>query len=263
MLGFLRGAVFVLLLMPAAASAADESANASFVYAESALSPAPSRGWVVLLPGDGVLAFATIRVHYQQTAKLLNAQGFDTLIVPYQEAYDEDLDGDPDGDGERIAAVTSRAVAWMHRAHHVSEDAPGALIAWGEGGKGLWALTATGGNYPLAKLVAAAAFYPAFSDEMPFSSRLPVLIEAGANDEAAKDLQHFLAHGAAGSVEPELVVHDNASRGFDVESFVKPKTVRHVPLFGAPTTLAYNAEAANAAEQKLLSFFKARLEAPE
>ncbi len=248
--------------MPTAASAADESANANFVFAESALSPAPSRGWVVLLPGDGALAFAAIRVHYQHAAGLLNTHGFDTLIVPYLETYDEDLDGDPDGDGERTAAVTLRAVAWMHRAHHVSEDAPGAVVAWGEGAKGLWALATTGGKYPLANLVAAAAFYPAFSDETPFSSRLPVLIQAGANDDAAKDLQRFLAH-SAGSVEPELVVHDNASRGFDVESFTKPKTVRHVPLIGPSTTLAYNAEAANAAEQKLLTFFKARLEAPE
>jgi hypothetical protein len=52
-------------------------------------------------------------------------------------------------------------------------------------------------------------------------------------------------------------------RGFDIERFAKPKTVRSMPLIGPSVTFAYNAIAAHAAEQKMLTFLKARLEAPE
>ena len=260
----LFGALLALVLVaPASVAIAAETAAAPFVFSQSGLAPAPSRGWVVLLPGEKAFAFDTIKSHYLKVAALLNAQGFDTVIVPYQDAYNEDLDGDPDGDGERIAAVTLRAVGWMRQAHGVADNAPGALVAWAEGAQGLWTLAATGSKYPLADLVAAVAFYPTADDETLFDSRVPVLVQSGAQDDETRSLRHFLGRPAPGSVEPEFVVHDGATRGFDVEKFAKPKTVRRVPLIGATTTLAYNAAVAGAAEQKMLTFLKARLEAPE
>jgi dienelactone hydrolase len=260
----LIGAALALsFLVPVAVTAASDENESPFIFSQSELAPAPARGWVVLLPGENELGFSEIEQHYQETAHLLNAHGFDTLIVPYQEAYDEDLDGDPDGNGERVAATTLRAVTWMHKARSIPEDAPGAVIAWGEGAQGLWALATTGSKYPIVNLVVAAAFYPAINEAVPFNSRLPVLVQVGAEDEASKALSGYLAARAPGGVEPELVVHDGAYRAFDVERFVKPKTVRSVPLIGPSITLAYNAAAANAAEQKMLAFLKARLEAPE
>jgi len=256
-------AVAVAWLCVAPASARAGETDQPFLFSRSALAPAPSRGWVVLLPGENELAFAKIKPHYQKAAHLLNAHGFDTLIVPYQEAYDEDLDGDPDDNGERVAAVTLRAVTWMRRTHAVPEDAPGAAVAWAEGAQGLWALATTGGKYPLANLVAAAAFYPVINEAIPFNSRVAVLVQIGAEDETSKTLSRYFATRASGGVEPELIVLQDAARAFDVERFAEPKTVRNVPLIGTQTTLAYNASAANAAEQKMLAFLKARLEAPE
>jgi dienelactone hydrolase len=241
---------------------ADESGSA-FIFSQSAHAPAPARGWIMLLPGEGEFGFLEIESHYQKIAKLLNAHGFDTLIVPYQQAYDEGLDGDPDDKGERIAAVALRGVTWMHRAHGVPENAPGAVVAWGKGAQGLWSLATTGSKYPLPDLTAAIAFYPTVDDAVPLNSRVPVLVQIGGKDDESNALSHYLATRAPGGVEPELVVHDGAQRGFDVERFAEPKTIRSVPLIGPSTTLAYNAAAANAAEQMMLSFLMARLEAPE
>ena len=253
-----------LLFAPLPAHAAATASQASpFLFSPSALAPAPARGWVVLLPGENEFAFNALEPHYEKMALLLNANGFDTLIVPYDEAYDEGLDGDPDADGDRIAAVTLRALHWMHATHPETDGEPGAMIAWAEGARGLWSLVATGSKYPLVNLVAAAAFYPAVDDETPFNSRLPVLVQEGAQDDGEKTLRRYLAMRVPGSVEPELVVHDGAARGFDVDLFAKPKTIRSLPLIGTSTTLAYNAPAAYTAGQKMLAFLKARLEAPE
>ncbi len=260
----LIGAFIALsLLAPAAATASSDKNESPFIFSQSALAPAPSRGWVVLLPGEREFGFSEIEPHYQKIARLLSAHGFDTLIVPYQQAYDENLDGDPDDHGERIAAVALRAVTWMRQAHGVAEDAPGSVVAWAEGAQGLWALATTGSKYPLANLVAAVAFYPTVDEAVPFNSRVAVLVQVGAEDEVGKALGRYLAARAPGGVEPELVVHDGAHRGFDVERFAEPKTIHSVPLIGPSTTLAYNGAAANAGEQMMLSFLMARLEAPE
>jgi dienelactone hydrolase len=256
--------LLVCLLACAPVAAADRDSEASpFIYAPSALAPAAPRGWVVLLPGGGELGFRKASAHYEKVALLLNANGFDTLIVPYEEAYDEDLDGEPDSEGERIAAVTMRAVQWMRETHPDSENEPGAVVAWGEGARGLLALAATGSNYPLPNLVASVAFYPDIADEAPFNSRLPLLMQIGSEDESVRDLRRYIGEREAGSVEPDLAVQDDAKHGFDIERFAKPKTVRSTPLIGATVTFAYNAAAAHAAQQKMLTFLKARLEAPE
>jgi len=255
-------ALICLALSPAHATEAESDAS-PFIYAPSALAPAPSRGWVVLLPGDEELGFKAIASHYEKIALLLNANGFDTLMVPYEDAYDEDIDGEADDAGTRIAAVTARAVRWMHRAHPDSEGDQGAIIAWGEGAQGLAVLAAAGSSYPLPNVTAAIAFYPEPTDSAPFASRLPMLIEMGAADENVRALKRYLDAREAGSVEPEVVLQDEARRGFDIEAFASPKTVRSTPLIGATVTYAYNAAATRAAQQKMLSFLKARLEAPE
>ena len=175
----------VLAFVAVAPALAAKNTTPPFVFAQSVLAPAPSRGWVVLLPGEGELRFGAVEAHYQQSARRLNANGFDTLIVPYEDAYDEDLDGDTDSDGERVAAVTLRAVHWMQSAHGETEDKPGAVIAWGEGAQGLWALAQIGSKYPLANLVAGVAFYPLADDQAPFNSRLPMLVQAGSEDASA------------------------------------------------------------------------------
>jgi len=251
-------------LAPQFAHAAEFGDEASpFIYAPSALAPAPSRGWVVLLPGEDELGYKVIASHYEKMALLLNANGFDTLIVPYEEAYDEDADGDPDSDGEKIAAVTARAVRWMHQAHPDSDDEPGAVVAWAQGARGLAVLAAAGSKYPLPNLVASIAFYPEVDDEVPFNSRLPLLVQVGAQDESLASLRRYLRAPEPGSVEPAVELQDEAKRGFDVESFAKPKTVRSMPVIGGAVTFAYNRAAAHAAQQKMLSYLKARLEAPE
>lgn len=253
-----------LILALSSARAAESGSDASaFIYAPSALAPAPSRGWVVLLPGEEELSFRAIPAHYEKTALLLNANGFDTLIVPYEEAYDEDLDGDPDTDGERIAAVAARALRWMHQMHPDAEGEPGVIIAWAQGAQGLSVLAAAGSAYPLPNLAAAIAFYPEFDEEAPFNSRLPMLVQIGAEDEAAATLRRYLRTRETGSVEPEVLIQEAAKRGFDVERFAKPVTVRSTPLIGTTVTFAYNAVAARAAQQKMLAYLKARLEAPE
>lgn len=216
-----------------------------------------------MLPGQDELGFNEIAAHYEKIALLLNANGFDTLIVPYEEAYDGDVDGDVDSVGEKIAAVTMRAVNWMRRTHPGKEDDPGAVIAWAEGAQGLSVLAATGSRYPLPRLVASAAFYPDIDDDQVFDSRLPMLVQIGAEDETASELRHYFRAREPGSVEPEVIFQDDARRAFDVERFAEPETVRATPLIGGSVTLAYNAGAARAAQQKMLTFLKARLEAPE
>jgi dienelactone hydrolase len=253
---------FVAALSPAGAADARPEAP-PFIFSPSALAPAAARGWVVLLPGEDELAFAAISSHYEKVALLLNANGFDTLIVPYEDAFDEDVDGDPDSEGDRIAAVTMRAVQWMHDKHSDTEGEPGAIIAWAAGAQGLSVIAATGTKYPIANLVASVAFYPDVIEETAFNSRLPMLVQTGAEDEGAAALRHYLGVQEPGSVEPEFVPYDGAKQGFDVESFAKSKTVRSVPIIGASVTLAYNAAAAHAAQQKMLAFLKSRLEAPE
>jgi dienelactone hydrolase len=256
--------LLVSLLVSSPAIAEDRDGNASpFIYAPSALAPAAPRGWVALLPGEGELGFKKVAAHYERVALLLNANGFDTLIVPYEEAYDDDLDGEPDSEGERIAAVTTRAVQWMRETHPDSENEPGAVVAWGEGAQGLMAIAATGSTYALPNLVASVAFYPDIIDQAPFNSRVPLLLQIGAADESLHDLRGYLGAREAGSVEPDVVLQDDAKHGFDIERFSKPKTVRSTPLIGSSVTFAYNATAAHAAQQKMLTFLKARLEAPE
>jgi dienelactone hydrolase len=246
-----------------ARGAEPEAAASPFIFSPSALAPAPARGWVVLLPGEDELAFTAVETHYEKTALLLNANGFDTLIVPYEDAYDEDVDGDVDSEGERIAAVTMRAVRWMRETHPDTEGAPGVVVAWAQGAQGLAVLAASGSKYPLANLDAAVAFYPDANDDAPFNSRLPILVQGGAEDEGAKALRHYLGAREPGSVEPEFVLHDAAKHAFDVERFAKPKMVRSMPVIGGSVTFAYNAAAARAAQQKMLTFLKSRLEAPE
>jgi len=248
----------------APALAADETDSASpFIFARSALAPAAARGWVVLLPGEDELGFNAVQAHYEKVALLLNANGFDTLIVPYEDAYDEDVDGETDSDGDRIAAVTLRAVHWMQRGHAETAEAPGAIIAWADGAQGLWSLAKSGPAYPLPTLTAAVAFYPSFGNDAGYDSRLPVLVQAGGQDGRIHTLRHAIGYHAAGSVEPELEIYDDAKYAFDIETFTTPKTVRSMPVIGTPATFAYNAVAARAAEQKMLTFLKARLEAPE
>ena len=260
----IAGIVLLFLAAVASTHAAERSTEASpFIFSASALAPTPSRGWVVLLPGEDELAFKTNAAHYEKIAALLNANGFDTLIVPYEEAYDEDVDGEPESEGERIAAVTARAVHWMHQAHPSTEGDPGVVVTWAEGAQGLAVLAATGGAYPLPNLVAAVAFYPDFSEAAPFSSRLPLLVQMGAADEGLRALRRYLDAREPGSVEPDVVIQEDAKHAFDVERFAKPKTVRSTPLIGETVTFAYNAAAAHAAQQKMLTFLKARLEAPE
>ena len=253
-------AFLALALVPA--HAAERKAEASpFIFSPSALAPAPSRGWVVLLPGEDELSFTAIQSHYEKTALLLTANGFDTLIVPYEEAFDEDVDGDADSAGERIAAVTLRAVRWMHQAHPDLDDKPGAVITWGEGSEGLWLLAKAGTAYPLPDLTIAVAYYPGFGPDLGFDSRVPVLVQVGQEDETLHTLRHVAR--AEGSVEPELAIYEDARRGFDIERFDKPKTVRSMPWIGTPVTYTYNAAAARAGQQKMLAFLKSRLEAPE
>jgi dienelactone hydrolase len=90
-----------------------------------------------------------------------------------------------------------------------------------------------------------------------------MLVQFGAEDEGAKMMRRYIGALEPGSVEPEFVLQDGAKRGFDIERFAKPKTVRSTPLIGESVTFAYNATAAHAAQQKMLTFLKARLETPE
>jgi dienelactone hydrolase len=251
---------FFLALSPARAAEPKEDAS-PFIFSPSALAPAPSRGWVVLLPGEDELAFTAVQSHYDKVALLLNANGFDTLIVPYEEAYDEDVDGDPDSEGEKIAAVTTRAVRWMLQAHPDFEGKPGAVVAWGRGAEGVWTLAQTGSRYPLPDLVTAVAYHPGSGPDLGFDNRIQVLMQVGQQDEGLHTLRHTAR--TEGSVEPELAIYPDARRGFDVESFRKPRTVRSTPLIGPTVTFAYNASAAREAQQKMLTFLKSRLEAPE
>jgi dienelactone hydrolase len=260
---FVRILCSLALLAASPSFAGDRDSPSPFIFAQSALAPAPSRGWVVLLPGQGELGFQAIQSHYEKTALLLNANGFDTLTVPYEEAWDDELDGEGDEEGDRIAAVTLRAVRWMHAIHPDTEGRDGAIVAWGEGAQGLWRLSATGGSHPLPDLATSVAFYPATDEERPFNSRVPMLVQMGGHDASMREVRRYVGAREAGSVEPDFAVHEDAARGFDVERFGEPQTVRSMPLIGTPVTFAYNSTAAHEAGQKMLTFLKARLKAPE
>lgn len=264
LLRLIAGIVLALFALPAPALAAQQPSEASpFIFSQSALAPAPSRGWVVLLPGKDELGFKAASAHYEKVALLLNANGFDTLIVPYEEAYDEDVDGDLDNEGDRIAAVVARAVRWMRQAHPATDGDPGVIMAWAQGAQGLAVLASTGSAYPLPKLAAAVAFYPDHADDHPFNSRLPMLVLVGSDDEGLKQLRRYVEEREPGSVEPDVVEQKDAQHAFDFERFAEPKSVRSMPLIGATVTFAYNAAAARLAQQKMLTFLKARLEMPE
>jgi dienelactone hydrolase len=215
---------------------------------------AAPRPWAVLLPGTSGLSIFDDNEHYFRAAVWLNSHGVDALVVDYHGAapfVPAAREGTP---GDRLAAIVADALKLQRAQGRMQPQCPGAVIGWSLGASGAWTLAASESRDPALKAV--ALFYPALVRAQSYRNALPVLVLQGAADDVMPEraLRAFVAGRAGRSAPVEIVALQDAAHGFDVPSLLTARTQQFPPLTGRPQTFAYNAAAAQFAQQALQRF---------
>jgi len=216
----------------------------------------PRGAWVVLLPGASGLKIFDDQDHYFRAAAVLNAAGFDAVVVDYKPAYRAATNPPKIPTGAKIAWVAEQAVAWTRATGKIRPEQPGAIVAWSLGAESLWPLLADEARVDALNLKAVAAYYPSNEDDAPLRTGTPLLILTGEADDVteAKVIRAMVSRAASPVVT--LHVYPNANHGFDVESIAQPRTVRLLPLIGPSATFGFDEQASRSAASELATFLR-------
>lgn len=215
-----------LLLAGCAGDAVPEQALAESAsvrdhyYPSEALSEVEASPWVIILPGGGGIDVFGDTEFYFDVAREWNAEGFDALVIHYQEAAPLLGIGDENGPGPMEAAVVADALDRAAGEGWIDRQCPGFVIGFSMGGAGVLTLAAN----PPEGLAGAIGRYPLVAGQPAgYQAQVPLLIQQGDSDDftTTDDLFAFLEAVANGDRIATTIFAD-AEHGFDIPSTAQP-----------------------------------------
>lgn len=227
--------------------------NYTFYKANSDVS---QHEWILLLPGSSGLTIFEDSTFYNRKAEYLNRLGYDILLLDYKTFYQTSTSTDkPKGStGEKINWVVKQVIQIAKEKLQIENLSKGHIIGWSLAGEGIFRLLKDTTYISEIRLKSVALFYPSNNEKLEITTTIPLLIQTGQSD---KTVVADKLHKQIKSTEKTIfITYQNCFHGFDIETLIKPKTIKFPPVIGKKHTFLYNKEATKMAYVKLTEFLR-------